>query len=133
MITITNIAVFFILIFSFVVFHLAKNYLKKHRISEDDEETEEGISHLADTDIVVYPFRGEWITLTKIEYLNIWKDMNRDQRSNIFNEQQKKLKQGLLKKVFFENGKKYYLAATERGKIFTSIHQKKDKIYREGN
>lgn len=117
-----------IILFCFFAF----TYISNRKISKE-VDSDNGIESLADTDIVVYPFRGEWITLTKIEYLNMFKGMNRQERNKIFENQQKKLKQGLLRKVYYEdNGeKRYYLCATEKGKVLSSIHQKKDKIYKE--
>lgn len=115
---------FFALILS--VLYLFRKYIVKHRLPA--EETD-GIEGLADTDLMCVPFKGEWVTLQRIDYLNRWLHMNRKQRSEILESQKKAIKQGKAKKHFFGDGKMYQIVATEKSHEFTKIHAIKEEIY----
>lgn len=98
------------------------------------DEPIDGIDGLADTDIVCIPYQKEWITLTKIDYLNNWLNMTRRKKSEILENQKKAVKRGDAEKVLFGRELKdgrYYIRATKKGRQFLSIHQKKDELYRE--
>lgn len=86
----------------------------------------------ADTDIIAVPYRGEYITLTYIEYLNVWQGMNRQQKNAILNNQILMLKKGFVWKKLTGNGKEYITEATAIGKKFSDIHQKKNELYVNG-
>lgn len=69
---------------------------------------------MADTDIMNVEYRGEWITMLHIEYLNRWLYMTREEKSAMLDAQKKALKAGKIKKVKAPNG--YYTVSTELGK-----------------
>jgi hypothetical protein len=110
--------------------YLMQHYRGKNKLSDD---TIDGIDGLADTDLVCVPFKGEWVTLTKIDYLNRWMNMNRHQRAKVWDAQMKAIKQGKAKKHFFGEDKRYQIVPTEKGKEFSNIHKLKEEIYLERN
>lgn len=119
-------AYIFFLAFAFSVPALFWYWKKKHSL---EDEPLEGIEGLADTDIVCVPFKSEWITMSKIEYLNRWSNMNRSQKSDVLENQKKMIKQGKVSKHFFDGGK-YQILPTEKGKMFEKLHNIKEEMYR---
>jgi hypothetical protein len=116
----------FFFLFAFGVPFGISRWIRRNRLPD---EPIEGIEGLADTDLVCVPFKGEWVTLTKIDYLQRWMFMNRFQRSKIWDVQMKALKQGKVKKHYF--GEAYQILPTDKGKQYENIHRLKDEIYRE--
>ncbi len=118
------------LIFAFSVPASIFIYLRRNKLPD---EPIDGIDGLSDTDLVCVPFKGEWVTLSKIDYLNRWMSMNRFQRAQVWEVQMKALKQGKVRKHFFGEKGMYQILPTDKGKDFQKIHNLKDELYRERN
>jgi hypothetical protein len=118
----------FFFLFAFGVPFGISRWIRRNRLPDDPIE---GIEGLADTDLVCVPYKGEWITLSKMEYLNRWMRLGGAGKRKVYINQMRRLKQGNVKKHYFGDGKMYQILPTEKGKDFEKIHRLKDKIYRE--
>ncbi len=104
-------------------------YIRKCKQRLQDSEGND-IASLADTDMMCVPFKGEWITLSKIEYMNRWPALNRQQRSELLENQKRMLKKGMVRKHHFGEDGAYQILPTDKGKHLQAIHEQKEKIYR---
>lgn len=112
------------LLFAFGVPFLIWKKIRGEKLADDD-------IGIADTDIVVVAFRGEFVTLSNIDYQIKWSAMNRDQKNQIFESQRKAIKKGEAEKVWFESAgeQHYYLRATKKGSQYLNIHKQIHEIY----
>jgi len=88
-------------------------------------------SEKADTDIMAIPYRGEFITMTNIEYLNNWQHMNREQKNTIYNNQMAQLKNGFIERRYISDTE-YVIESTGKDRRATAARALKDKIYKTG-
>lgn len=101
---------------------------KKHELTD---EPIDGIDGLADTDMVCVPYRGEWLTMSKLEYLQLWIGASRKYKSDLLANQKKLLKSGHIQKHYFGDDGRYQILPTDKGNKFKTIHDIKQEAYRE--
>lgn len=107
-----------------LLYLLADSYRKTKKPLEDEP------TH-ADTDIVPIAYRGEYISMTWIEYLNGWKYMNRVQKNLVYDNQMQKLKKGIVTKRYV-SGNEYVIEATKRSQKSLKNQNTLTYIYKTG-
>lgn len=118
--------IFFVVFTAFIaymIFLIRRSYMS-NRIVDDGSEK-------ADTDIMAIPYRGEFITMTNIEYLNNWQHMNREQKNTIYNNQMAQLKNGFIERRYISDTE-YVIESTGKDRRATAARALKDKIYKTG-
>lgn len=115
------------ILYFFGVISLYILYLYSRKSGISSQLTDDG-TEVSDDKIMYIHYRGECITMTYFEFLNNWSNMNREQKNILLENQMKKIKQGLVRRVFVNNSD-YKIELTEKGRhLGAAIKLKKDVV-----